>query len=226
MYFLGYDGYETELVRLLKRLLLSKTIVFDIGANIGYYTLLAAHMLRGRGAVYAFEPWPLLFAALQRNVGLNRFDHVHLNQLAVSDSDGVTALYLPAPTNGDMHLSNASLVQGFMPQDRSISVHTVRFDAYCSSQNITSVDLVKIDTEGAELMVLLGMGTLLEKWMPDIIIEVLDSYAEQIDSFLRPYGYRAFLITNYGLTEVRSLQPHPRFRDYYLSVSPPSALVG
>lgn len=215
-YYWGYGDYEVGVTGLLRRLLAFKSCVFDVGANIGYYTLLMGALLKGRGEVHAFEPLPTAFRFLSSNVQMNRFQHVHVNQLALSNHDGQALLYLPA----DQAWSNASLIEGFTYQNEQMFVETMRFDTYCAAYNIGRVDLVKIDVEGAETRVLEGMGALLDMWQPDIICEVLQPYETALNVFFRGKSYRKFLITDTGLEETDWLKAHPRFRDYYLSCKP------
>lgn len=215
-YYWGYAGYERETKRVFHELLKHKTVVFDVGANIGYYSLLAASMLEGRGEVHAFEPWTDVFFWLQRNAQLNGFHCLYLNQMALCDVDGEERLWLPS----NWAWSNASLVRGFTEQRQSAVVPAIRFDTYCITRKVRHVDLIKIDVEGAELRVLRGMGRLLDEWLPDIILEVLEPYEHELNSFFADKPYRKFLITDNGLEEVDRLMAHPRFRNFYLSCSP------
>jgi FkbM family methyltransferase len=215
-YYWGYGGYEPGTVRLFKELLKSKSCIFDVGANIGFYTLLAASAMEGRGQVHAFEPQPEVFRWLFRNNNLNGFRNSRLNQLALSDVDGQESLFLPA----DLAWTNASLIAGFTQQRDKITVNSIRFDSYCEKNITGEVDLIKIDVEGAELKVFYGMGRLLDTWQPDIICEVLEPYEQELDAFFRKRPYRKFLITDDGLEEVSRINAHPHFRDYYLSCSP------
>ncbi len=215
-YYWGYSNYERGSVRLFCELLKSKSCVFDIGANIGFYSLLAGFMVQGRGEVYAFEPHPEVFRCLSYNSNLNDFKTLRLNQMAMSDVDGMEPLFLPA----DLAWTNASLIEGFTEQQAPIMIDVVRFDSYCYRYSIGPVDLIKVDVEGAELKVFKGMGELLLKWLPDIICEVLQPYEEELDEFFLRKDYRKFLITDNGLKEVERIKAHSQFRDYYLSLSP------
>jgi FkbM family methyltransferase len=194
--------------------------MFDIGANIGYYTLLMASLVDGRGEVHAFEPWPEVFDWLAHNAELNHFRSLNLQKKAVSDTDGKQPLFLPS----NRHWTNASLVEGFTTQGSCFDIETVRLDTYCRTREIQHIDLVKIDVEGAELKVLQGMGELIDRWSPDIVCEVLSGYEDELDAFLAGSAYRKFLITDNGLEEVDKLQAHATFRDYYLSCNPINCL--
>jgi FkbM family methyltransferase len=215
-YYWGYEHYERCTVRLWTRLLRDAATVFDIGANIGLYSLLAAGRLKERGAIHSFEPNPEVFTWLARNVDLNCFRNAHVSRLALADSNGQANFFLPT----NRAWTNGSLVQGFTDQTDVLVVKTMRFDTYCREFGIKKVDLIKIDTEGAEVKVLTGMGELLRVWKPDIVCEVLDSYASALNVFFQSTTYRKFLITSNGLQEMTSLCPHREFRDYYLSCAP------
>jgi FkbM family methyltransferase len=190
--------------------------VFDIGANIGLYTLLAAAHLRNRGTVHAFEPNPDVFFSLARSIYRNSFTHAHIAQLGLSDSDGETSFFLPR----DRAWTTGSLVEGFTDQDASLVIETMRLDTYCARFHIGKVDLIKVDVEGAELRVLRGMGELLQRWKPHIVCEVLEGYSAPLNEFFAGTPYRKFLITPDGLQETDELRPSPKHRDYYLSCAP------
>ncbi len=215
-YYWGYQGYEQATVRLFCELLTTKTRVFDVGANVGYYTLIAAAHLAGKGQVHAFEPNPSVFQSLLHNTQLNSFANVQLEQIVMSDTDGEVCFFLPPETAQ----SNGSLIRGFVVDQKAVLMKSMRFDSYCVEQGIERVDLVKIDVEGAELKVLNGMGDLVDQWTPDFILEVLQPFDASLDSFFTARDYRKFLITDDGPSEVNKIEAHPQCRDYYLSRSP------
>ena len=221
-YYWGYDGYERGTTRLFCKLVRSKSCVFDVGANIGYYTMLAASLMDGRGEVHAFEPWRDVCRWLLHNAKLNGFRDLHINQMAFSDKDGQELLFLPQ----NLAWSNASLVKGFTNQNEHVVVETIRVDTYCARNCIRSMDLLKIDVEGSELKVLRGMGVFLDTWLPDIICEVLQPFENDLNDFFLNKAYRKFLITNNGLEEVDRIKAHPQYRDYYLSCAPVSLEAG
>jgi hypothetical protein len=93
----------------------------------------------------------------------------------------------------------AALISGFAGEGDKITVPTVRSDTYCAQAHVDQADLVKIDVEGAEIRVLYGMGGLLDAWRPDLLLEVLPGYADQLTTFFRTRFYDAFLVTDDGL---------------------------
>jgi FkbM family methyltransferase len=219
-YYFGYGGYEREVTAFISGLLSEVSCFIDIGANVGYYTLLAASLINGRGQVHAFEPHPLLSRELEKNRRRNDFSGVHLTCAAVCDRDEPVKLYLPVTTNGHRNMTNASLIPGFTAQDDSVTVAGIRLDTYVREHGVGSVDLVKVDIEGGEVQALEGMRGLLARQAPDLILEVLEPYAPAIDAFFDGTAYRKFHIRRGGVAEVDHLVGHEHLRDYYLSVHP------
>ncbi len=130
--------------------------VVDVGANVGYYTLIAASLVGPEGRVYAFEPDPRSFSLLERNVRLNGFSNVVLERKAVADQAGTLRLYLAPENKGDHRI--------YAPSDEQrdwIEVEAITLDDYFG-ERAAEVDLVKIDTQGAELSILRGMSRILE----------------------------------------------------------------
>jgi len=128
--------------------------IFDIGANIGYYTVQLARTAGPGARLHAFEPVSSTAALLAENVALNGLRNVVVNRAIVSDTLGAQPIYLSATANtGQSSLVRASA--------RSETVDTVTVDAYCQARNIERIDLVKVDVEGHELRVLQGMAGLL-----------------------------------------------------------------
>lgn len=225
-YYLGYGGYENDTVLFLDKLSRTKSCVFDVGANIGYYTVLAACLTKGQ--VHAFEPWSRMFSRLSQNIALNGFSQVYLNQMAMSDHDGQKQLFLPPPSSSGLAPSmaglTASLVEGHLDTLPTLheTVQTTRLDTYCDQNGVRFIDLLRIDVEGSELRVLQGMGRLLDAWWPDLVFEVLPSYERDLDDFFLDKPYQKFLITHSGLQKVDRIRAYPRSRDYYLSCTPVS----
>lgn len=130
--------------------------VVDLGANVGYFTLIAARLVGDTGHVYAFEPDPEGFALLERNVRLNGLRNVTLLQKAASNENGSIELYLSERNLGDHRI--------YAPADETrttVEVEAVRLDDYFEDLR-SEIDFVKIDTQGAELAILEGMEAILE----------------------------------------------------------------
>jgi FkbM family methyltransferase len=213
-YYWGFTHYEEGTTALWSELLKHARTVFEVGANIGRYTFLAATSLRDRGKIHSFEPNPEVFGWLSGNLKRNQIANVRPNQIALSDIDGKATFHLPK----NREWCVGSLIEGFASQTEPITIDVMRFDTYCAKFSVVKVDLIKIDVEGAELNVLKGMGRLLMDWKPDIICEVLDGYKQPLAEFFEATPYRKFLIAEDGsLHAAKTFIPHPHLRDYYLT---------
>ncbi len=150
LYFLG--TFETGTTEVLRRILLSDDIVFDIGANIGWYTTLFA-LACPEGQCHAFEPIPSIFRELAANCELNGLGrNTALNELAV----GSKSATMPVYSFGDLPHSYSSVSAEVGRDPRPTHCRTTTLDDYIRGGQIEKVDLIKVDVEGAELMVLEG----------------------------------------------------------------------
>jgi len=148
----GLERYET---RLFRKLVTRGMTVVDIGANVGYYTLLAARLVGDKGKVFAFEPEPENYALLVRNIELNGYRNVIPVRKAISSQTGKADLFLNRETGAHGFLPDREGVIGIMP------VETVSLDKYFKGIE-HPIDIIKIDVEGAELEVLLGMQNIIK----------------------------------------------------------------
>jgi len=170
------DGYsEREMAFLIDALTEDGMTVFDVGAHIGQFTLMAAKRVGPKGHVHAFEPTSATFAQLTRNIELNGLDHVVANQVAVFEADGELDFTVCEPGKGEFN----SLGIPRRPQDQIVGterVRTVRLDTYCRECKIGTIDLMKIDVEGAELQAVTGARDLLvAAAAPTLLLEFSDA---------------------------------------------------
>jgi FkbM family methyltransferase len=151
------------------------SVVFDIGAYIGTYTFVASQTAR-KGKVYAFEPDPRSAERLQRSVQISNIDNIQIVQAALGDHTGelpfVLAAYPPQSSLSNDSASGSDI--------QSISVQLESLDNYCQAQDITHVDYLKIDVEGAELQVLRGGANMIRTSRPEMIIELHETMAPSL----------------------------------------------
>ncbi len=152
-------SYEYSKQQLFAERIRYGSIVFDIGAHVGFYTLLASELVGSDGRVYAFEPVPRNLFYLKRHLQLNRITNVTVIEAAVSDSSGV-AYFDEGPGSSMGHLS----AQG------TCLVKTIALDEMISGKQIPVPDCLKVDVEGAEMLVLRGAESLLTQSHPIIFL--------------------------------------------------------
>ena len=148
-----YRYREVECTRIFSEMIPRGAIVADIGANIGYYTLIAAGVAK---KVYAFEPSPQSVKLLFENTALNHYgDHVEIHEMAISDSTGTASFSISAVPNHHRLLSTA---EG--KPKKWIEVPTTTFDEFLKDGE---VDVIRMDLEGAEWLVIRGMKNLMAR---------------------------------------------------------------
>ncbi len=197
-----YGNNELPVQHMMEKHLGSGDVVFDIGANVGFFSIIAARLVGETGRVYAFEPVRRNVRHLRRNASLNGLDNVTVVEKAVAGRSGPGSLVL-AEYSGGAALSTAT-----RPPDAtsSIDVMLVTIDDVVRSGDAPSPSLIKIDVEGAELDVLEGMVETLGRCSPTIICEIDDGQREQFDDKYR--SCIEFLATHrYDVTPLEDSYP-------------------
>lgn len=208
-------------------------VIFDVGANIGYYSLHWALRMAPGGVIHAFEPVPSTFAWLSRNIALNQLDAVILpNNFGLGDTAREVSIFLP----GFMG-SGAASIKNLHPDEgsRKLEVQIATLDGYFSTSGLNRLDLIKADVEGAELLVLQGGRDTIAKYRPLIFLELLRKWSKpfgyhpnDVISMLGSMGYRCYtfdggrLISFKFMTE-ETIQKnfffaHPEVHQRWLSV--------
>ena len=162
LYF-GRVEYEPKTTACLAELLGPGGLFVDVGANHGYFSLIAAACVGATGRVAAFEPNPAVFAQLQAHVRMNHFeDRVRLEPIALGEP-GVEAARLFVSQNREnsglssLSPAKATLDLGWLSPDHTLPVRVETFDRWFAASGWPRVDLMKIDVEGAEARVVAGM---------------------------------------------------------------------
>jgi FkbM family methyltransferase len=163
LYLLGKSLAERREVRFLRDQVQPGMVVLDVGANLGFYTLLLADRVGPQGRVHAFEPDPLSFDLLKRRAAGHA--NIEIHQTAVGDHEGTITLYTNRSNRADnrVHPSLGS------DTAEAVNVPLTTLDDYCIARNIERIDAVKMDIQGAEVSALSGfrrtLTNLKPRWM-------------------------------------------------------------
>jgi FkbM family methyltransferase len=162
---------EGATVALIESRLRSGMVVFDVGANVGYVTLVAARCVGPAGRVVAFEPTPAVRGRLLENISLNGLRNVSVESVALSDRNGEATFYINnAPEESE---GNSLMVGALSDNPKTVIVVTRTLDQQVASMDLRHVDLLKLDVEGSELRVLRGGAQILSRDdAPDLVLEV------------------------------------------------------
>ena len=195
-----YGCYEKELGDLIKKVLKPGDVFLDIGANIGYFSLLAATN-QTSSTVVAFEPVKDIFEDLKENVRINEIKNLVAVNAALGEKNEEKEIFISAKDN----LGMSSFKQPGNFSGRKEKVKVLCVDDWFKSFALPKIDMVKIDTEGSELSVLKGMKQVLEQYRPLIILEVnpetlgmFSLSSNDILNYLKQLNFEAFLILEDG----------------------------
>uniref|UniRef100_A0A7V3N4B4 FkbM family methyltransferase n=1 Tax=candidate division CPR3 bacterium TaxID=2268181 RepID=A0A7V3N4B4_UNCC3 len=152
-------SYEYEKRKLFENRISKGSVVYDVGAHVGFYTLLASEIVGPEGKVIAFEPVPQNLLFLRRHLQLNGCRNVTIVDAAVCDKEGI-ACFDRGPNSSMGHIS----------KDGDLIVRLVSLDELVMKNRIDPPDYIKIDVEGAELLVLKGAKKTLTKYKPELFL--------------------------------------------------------
>jgi FkbM family methyltransferase len=204
----GFASYENGTPCFFVDICRKVRVALDIGANIGYYSILAA-LSNPNAEVIAFEPVPQLYARLVRNVELNQLgSRIQPLNLAISDRSGEIPLFVP----NDGVLCESSILAEFRPDSTQLRAQATTVDAFLQARGLGRVDLIKIDVEGAEHLVFEGLWKTLDKMRPDIICEVLPGrFRGETEERLASLGYRFAWICDGKLVPMERIRPDTQY---------------
>jgi FkbM family methyltransferase len=209
LYFLG--EWNPDIEWLMARVLRPGDTFLDLGANIGYFTLLGARLVGPTGQVLSFEPSPINFQRLTGHVAMNGYATIRLYPKAVSNVAEASILFQPEG-GGDLSSLRSSVATETSAPVLRHEIETVCLDQFLADDVKKVIRLVKIDIEGAEFLALQGMHDLLASPAgPDILCEINDAFLREMGSsetqilqYLQRLGYHAFLLGDRKLTPLDS----------------------
>ena len=189
-------------VALMKKILNDGDVFIDIGANVGVFSLIAAAHNQN-GQIHAFEPYSYHYNRLKQNVSINNFQNIAINCLALSDTHSKLDLFIPNTNNTGMASLFADTDHYSNYKKEKVFVTTL--DIYAKAKQLQRLDLIKLDVEGAELKVLKGCKTLINRHNPLIMMEVNKEHLKRAEcsyldvlNFFNTYNYNIYKINHNG----------------------------
>jgi FkbM family methyltransferase len=213
---INFGFYEKDEYSMIMRMVGENDVIFDIGANVGWYSINIAAAYPS-STVFAFEPIPKTFDYLVRNIHLNGVHNVRAQNIGLSNQEGVlTFFYYPT---GSGNASSANLTDAVGVEE--IKCHVSTLDRFASVQ-APRVDFIKCDVEGAELLVFQGGLDVLRRFRPIVFTEMLRKWSakfdyhpnEIIELFLK-MGYRCFIAKQEGLVEFLSMDDETQETNFF-----------
>lgn len=199
--------HEESTTALFRRIVKEGDVVVDLGANIGYFTLLAAKLVGKKGKVYAFEPEPRNYQYLKRNIQLNGYDNTVALQKAVADKPGTVKLFICPYDTGHHTIQKYDGIQAYRPdfvngKKEFVEVEQVRLDAFLRGKT-TKINVIKMDVEGAEMLALAGMEQLIREnknlimlieFFPLLIMEMGQSPENFARRLLEEFHFKMYVV--------------------------------
>jgi FkbM family methyltransferase len=221
-YWLFKNYYlDTDEFNLIKEISREDDIVFDIGANIGIYSIWFAKCINGKGKVYAFEPDQENFKRLNYALSINEISSVMPVNVALSNSTGDAKFSIGLDEQNALINEKSSLSKEFQ------MVSTSTIDNFCSSEQIDEINYMKIDVEGAEWFVLNGANEMLfNKRIKIIQLEInsqllkFNINVEQLHQYMLSFGYNLYrLKSEFKLvdTEIENLVNEESNNYYFIA---------
>ncbi|MGJ8666855.1 MAG: FkbM family methyltransferase [Patiriisocius sp.] len=208
LYYNGYKEFEYSVI--FEEIIKSCTVFLDIGANFGYYSLLA-HASNSKIKTLAFEPATGPKHYLNENINLNNADTIIPIEKALSNSNGIIDFFevcnskypwIRHNLSGEHNAGSKKNSRNFIKK----TVNAVTLNQFAIDENLSQLDIIKIDTEGTEIDILKGGITTLKKFKPIVICETLFNNTEDdLESIFKSLGYDFYNHSPEGLFKVLTI---------------------
>lgn len=194
-----FGSYEPEVRRIIGELLPSDGVAIDVGANVGWHTLLMSHLVGSRGRVLAIEPNVSVCTELRRNLAINRIANVEVSACAAADME--TTLTFLAPAASQPGAASGHVLAATERSPGTVSVAARTLDAIVADAKLDRLDFIKLDIEGYEWPALRGGEQAIARFRPPIVFEYDAAYvsrggasSEILSDFFSRMGYRLYSI--------------------------------
>lgn len=210
-----FGNWEKHAVKGWTDLCKGSEVIFDIGANTGVYSLVAKSV-NPKADVHAFEPFQAIHKKMSKNAEINGYN-IKANCLAVSDYTGDAVIYTEDPE----FAYSVTVNQNLWVKDKEaikIDIQTITLKDYIEQNNITSIDLMKIDVETHEPEVMKGFGEYFKKFQPILLIEILnETVVEKLNQYFSQSGDYSFyhIDEEKGIKKIDKLFVH-KFYNFFI----------
>lgn len=203
------NSFEFANLLFYQSILERNMIIFDVGANIGIYSLIASKKIGENGKVFSFEPSAWAYERINKNLNLNSCRNVEVFKVGVSNHSDIVSFY-----KCDDDAFNSILNKQMRKCIEEIKIDVLTIDDFCNKKQIKKLNVLKIDVEGADYLVLKGADNVISNFHPIILCEynkfletIKDDINEMI-TFLNSKEYNVYEINNYKLIEFDPNKSH------------------
>lgn len=201
-YFEGtylWNFYEISCLQIIRAILKEEDSFVDIGTNKGLISLQALSIIGSKGHVFCFEPNPELVSYINKNFKINFFKNFTVINRPLSNIKEKVKFAI-----GKQHAFSkitTSINQTKFDVEKYLDLETIKFDEYIydSVENIENISLVKIDAEGHDIKIIIGMKKFLSNIKPTLIFEYSDdqsAYLHELNEIITPLGYKIYLVSD------------------------------
>lgn len=219
VYFFGV--YDPVNINFIKTKLKPGDYFFDIGANVGCFSLTASFCVGDSGKVYAFEPVGKVYTRLNENIELNRLKNISAIPKAIYEKNTILRFYLASQEN----LGMSSIHKHDTMSGEVVEIKAISLDSFMDSNNIKKADFIKIDIEGSELHALRGMVNTIRKHQPVFMVEISEAVLKeesdrnQIFTFFDEFKYNKFVISDGGALIIPDIEKSGQYTNYIFKPS-------
>ena len=206
-------GFDFEIKRLIKKFLKPGDTLIDVGANMGYFTAIGLSKVGKTGQVHSFEPMKKFVAYLKQLKGLNPDYKMIINNCALGEEKGTAKIF-----ENKKNIGGHSLIKDFVGTElleREHEIQVNRLDDYILENSLENISVIKIDTEGYEFPVILGMKRFLEKTNKKPIIiaelspksfEILNQKLSDFEDFITSFSYSTYAICGCHKIDIKTIK--------------------
>ena len=203
----NFRNEKIKEVQLLEKFIPTGGVIFDIGAEFGQYTKAFAKIHNNSCTIYSFEPFDYSRDILKKVV--KKFKNVKIFSNALLDKNTETKIYIPIKNSGKFGPGLVSVINQSHKNYVTQIIKTETLDSFVTKQNIKKIDFIKIDIEGAELLVFQGGNKSISYFRPIIQCEINEKFmkkanlnVDDIFEFFFKINYACFIIKNNQFTNI------------------------